>query len=187
MNIDSEPRIKFSPLRLLALLGVIGITVLIFALRKQITQLAEWGYVGIFALSIVSNATVILPAPGIAFTCTFGTIFNPVGIAIASGAGAALGELTGYIAGYSGRGVIDQTDLYDRLEAWTERYGPWTILVLAMIPNPVFDLAGAAAGALRMRVSTFLLYAFVGKTIKMLAITYACASGVEWLSKILGF
>jgi membrane protein YqaA with SNARE-associated domain len=186
LTTEKKTRKPLNPLQLLALLGVIGITVLIFALRDQIKELTEWGYLGIFGLSVVSNATVILPAPGIAFTCAFGTIFNPLGIALVSGAGAALGELTGYLAGYSGRGVVERSDLYERLEAWTERYGPWTILVLAMIPNPVFDLAGAAAGALRMKVSTFLLFGFVGKSIKLLAITYACASGAEWLSRFLG-
>ena len=49
------------------------------------------------------------------------------------------------------------------------------ILVLAIIPNPFFDLAGIAAGTLKMPVWQFLLACLVGKTIKMVAFAYAGA------------
>lgn len=168
------------------LLGVIAITVFIFSIRDQAEKLQGYGYPGIFALSILSNATLILPAPGIALTFAFGAVFNPVGVALAAGAGSAIGELTGYLAGFSGQGVVEQTPLYDRLEDWTDKYGGWTILVLALIPNPLFDVAGAAAGALKMPVLEFLLWAFIGKTIKMLLFAYAGATSMDWLLKLLG-
>lgn len=83
---------------------------------------------------------------------TFGAVFNPIGVALAAGSGSAFGELTGYMAGFSGRGVAKQSSLYQRMEALTDQYGGWSILVLSMIPNPIFDIAGAAAGALKMPV-----------------------------------
>ena len=77
-----------------------------------------------------------------------------------------MGELTGYLAGLSGRAIIEDRARYDRMVAWTQRYGLWVILVLSVIPNPVFDLAGMAAGALRIPVHKFLLVCWLGKTIK---------------------
>jgi uncharacterized membrane protein YdjX (TVP38/TMEM64 family) len=55
------------------------------------------------------------------------------------------------------------------------------ILALAFIPNPFFDLAGVAAGTLKIPVFTFLLFTFIGKTFKMLLFAYAGASSLNWL------
>jgi len=177
---------RLTVLRILALLAVIGITVFIFSIRDQAEQLQGYGYPGIFLLSLLSNATLVLPAPGIAITFAAGAVFNPIGVGLAAGTGAALGELTGYLAGYSGRAVVERSKLYLKLEDWTNRYGAWTIVALAALPNPVFDLAGVAAGALRMPVFTFLLWAWVGKVIKMLFVAYFGSLSVDWVLRLLG-
>lgn len=173
-------------LRAVALLAVIAITVFIYSIRDQAERLGAYGYPGIFLLSLLANATIILPAPGIAITFAAGGVFDPLWVGVAAGTGAALGELTGYLAGYSGRGVLEASPIYQRLEDLTRRYGNWTILVLAIIPNPFFDVAGAAAGALRMPVTTFLLWATIGKLIKMWAVAYAGAFSVDWVVRLLG-
>jgi uncharacterized membrane protein YdjX (TVP38/TMEM64 family) len=167
-------------------MAVIAITVAGYLLRDELKNLEVLGYPGVFLISLISNATVILPAPGFIVTIVAGSIFNPILVAIAAAAGAALGELTGYLAGYSGRGVFERSPSYERLEEKMERYGGWVVLVLAAVPNPLFDLAGAAAGALRMPVIGFLLWAFAGKLIKMLALAYAGALGIDWVLGLLG-
>ena len=48
-----------------------------------------------------------------------------------------------------------------------EKYGDITILVLAFIPNPLFDLAGMVAGILKMPVWKFLIYCVIGKILKI--------------------
>lgn len=165
---------------------VIAITVYVYSIRDQAEQLARYGLPGVFLLSVLSNATIVLPAPGLLFVFAAGGLFNVFGVAVAAGAGAIIGELTGYLAGFSGRAVIERSKVYERLEQLTQRYGGWTILVLAAVPNPFFDLGGVAAGALRMPVATFLLWGFVGKTIKMLGIAYAGALSIDWLLRLLG-
>jgi uncharacterized membrane protein YdjX (TVP38/TMEM64 family) len=44
------------------------------------------------------------------------------------------------------------------------------IFVLAVVPNPLFDLAGVAAGALRMPVRGYVAAVATGKVIKNVAI-----------------
>ena len=166
-------------------MAVIAITVAGYLLRDQIENFAVFGYPGIFVISLVSNATIVLPAPGFVVTVVAGSIFNPILVAIAAASGAALGELTGYLAGYSGRGVFERAPSYERLEELMVRYGGWTVLVLAATPNPLFDIAGAAAGALRMPVLAFLLWAFAGKLIKMLVLAYAGALSIDWITGLL--
>jgi len=71
-----------------------------------------------------------------------GSIFNPFGVGLAAGTGGALGELSGYLAGFSGQAVVERTDIYERIKPWVQKYGGWAILVLSAIPNPFFDIAG---------------------------------------------
>lgn len=164
-----KPGTRLALIRILALLFVIAISIFIYSIRDQAEKLAVYGYPGIFILSFLAYATVLLPAPGVAVVFTMGAVFNPVVVALAAGCGAALGELTGYMAGYSSQGVAERARIYDRLERWMRINGPLTILLLSAIPNPFFDLAGAAAGVLKMPVRKFLLFCWIGETVKMMA------------------
>jgi membrane protein YqaA with SNARE-associated domain len=169
--------------RILALVFVIAISVYIFSVREQAAQLAKYGYPGIFLLSILANATVLLPAPGILFVSAMGAVFNPFWVGMAAGAGAALGELSGYLAGFSGQAVVERVDLYHRLLDWMRAHQVLAyvaIVVLAFVPNPLFDLAGISAGTLKFPVSRFLALCWVGKTIKMLLFAYAGAGVLRW-------
>lgn len=182
----SEDRSKFrlTVLRILALLVVLTISVFIFSIRDQVQELAKYGYPGIFLLSILANSTVLLPAPGILIVFTLGAVFNPVGVAIAAGLGAAIGELTGYLAGFSGQAVVENYSSYESLRNWMESHRNLSnllILALAFIPNPLFDLAGVAAGTMRIPILQFLVFCSIGKILKMLVIAYAGASSFLWL------
>ncbi len=177
---------RLTVVRILTLAAVIAITVFVFLVRDQIERFRAYGYLGIFLISVLANATVILPAPGIAITFAMGAVFHPIPVAIAAGSGATLGELTGYMAGFSGQGLVEQGRLYERLKSWTVGYGGWAILVLAFIPNPFFDLAGMAAGALRMPLPKFLTWVWIGKFLKMLVFAYAGAASIEWLARLMG-
>jgi membrane protein DedA with SNARE-associated domain len=168
-------------LRVLAVLAVIGISVYIFSIRDHVDQFAAWGYPGVFLIALLANATVFLPAPGVAVVFAMGSVFHPLGVALAAGVGGALGELTGYLAGFSGGAVVEKTAAYARIQPWVQKWGGWAVLVLAAIPNPFFDLAGIAAGTLKMPVWKFLLFCWVGQTIKMTAFAYAGAASLPLL------
>jgi membrane protein YqaA with SNARE-associated domain len=184
-----NPKTRLTILRILALFGVIALIVALFIFRDQVKRLEEYGYFGIFLLSIAANATIIIPLPGVAFATAMGAIFNPFWVAIAAGLGAALGELTGYMAGFSGQGVAERAALYNHLTTWMKAhqnlaYG--VILLLAFIPNPLFDLAGMSSGALKLPLWKFLLACAIGKILKMLIFAYAGYYSVAWLTGFFG-
>ncbi len=169
--------------RILALILVIMISIFVYSIRDQAKELAKFGYAGIFLLSMLANATVLLPAPGILFVFAMGAVFDPFWVAIAAGLGAAIGELTGYLAGFSGQGVVENTDYYDRLLHWMDKHkrlSNLALTVLAFIPNPFFDLAGMAAGALKIPVFRFLFFVAIGQILKMMMFAYAGASSLNW-------
>lgn len=176
-----KSRAGFILIRVLALAAVIAISVFIFSIRDQAEQLAVYGYPGIFLLAFLAYATVLLPAPGVAVVFTMGAVFHPLGVALAAGAGAAIGELVGYAAGFSGQKVAERTRFYDKLDYWMKKNGSLTVLVMSAIPNPFFDLAGAAAGVLKMPVLRFLLWCWLGETLKMALFAYAGLFSIHWL------
>ena len=164
-----------TPFRVLVILAVLGISVAMFAFRDQLVQLAALGYVGVFLVSLLGNATIILPAPSLFIVFTAGGVLNPLLVGLAAGAGEALGELTGYAAGFAGRAVVEDYQTYQRLVGWMERRGGITVFVLSAIPNPFFDLAGIAAGTLRYPLWRFLLFCWLGKTLKTTLVAFAGA------------
>ncbi len=172
-EIDSRPEQRNkSVLRILTLLFVLVLTAVLFIFRDRVKDLEGFGYPGIFLASMLTNASLILPVPGVLITTAMGAVFHPVGVAIAAGLGATVGELSGYLAGFSGQRVIEKVALYERLEKWMLKYGEITIMVLAFIPNPLFDVAGIMAGGLKMPVARFMFFCALGKILKMLLFAY---------------
>ena len=108
-----------------------------------------------------------------------GTIFNPLAVGLVAGAGAALGELVGYLAGFSGQAVVERADMYDRLTRWMQRNGALTVFFLALVPNPFFDVAGIIAGMLKMPLFKFLFWCWAGETLKMTMFAYLGSSALN--------
>lgn len=163
---NTEPKVRFGWPHLLAIAGAIGISITILAFQKEIGQLGNLGLLGVFLISLLGNATTLLPAPSLAFVFLLSaSLPNPFLVAIAAALGAALGETTGYLAGYAGSGVVTHTKIYQRIHKRIEKYGALGIFLVASIPNPLFDLAGISAGALKIPWIKFFLATFAGKLI----------------------
>ena len=181
-NKPKSSRFFTNLLRILALFVVVGITLYIYSIRDRVEEFAGFGYPGIFLIALLANATILLPAPGVAVIYAMGAIFNPFGVGLAAGLGGTIGELSGYLAGFSGQAVVERMDIYNRVKPWVEKYGGWAILVLSAIPNPFFDIAGIAAGIARMPLRTFLIFSGIGQLIKMTAFAVAGHYSISWLS-----
>jgi membrane protein YqaA with SNARE-associated domain len=164
--------------RVFAFLAAIGITLGIIFGRDLLTNLPIHGYFANFLVSLISSATVIIPAPSFALVLLTGGVLNPIGVGIAAGVGAALGELTGYLAGWSGQKIWHQRSLYQKVQRVMERYGLLIIFVMAFVPNPIFDIGGMIAGAMRIPVWQFLLVCCLGKSLRFVLL----ALGVDYIS-----
>jgi membrane protein YqaA with SNARE-associated domain len=178
---------RLTILRILVLMGVVAFIVALFIFRDQVKKLQNYGYFGIFLISIAANATIIIPLPGVAFTTAMGAIFDPLGVAVAAGLGAAFGELSGYLAGFSGQGVLERAALYNRLVTWMkvhQNLAYLMIVVVAFIPNPLFDLAGMASGALKLPIWKFLIACAIGKILKMMLFAYAGYYSIGFVSNM---
>jgi len=169
-------RKNFVPILILFL--VIAITVSLFIYRDMVAQMGDYGYLGAFLISLVTNATVILPMPGIIILFPLGATFIPVWIGLAGGLGGSIGEMTCYMLGYSGRGVVENRRFYDRSTQWLKKWGALTVFIFALTPLP-FDVMGIAAGALRFPLWKFFLACWLGKTLLYIVMALAGAWGWE--------
>ncbi len=154
----------------------IALTASALLLSDSLAGLGQYGYLGVFLASLIGSATIILPMPAFALTFAMGgTMASPLLVGLAAGLGAGLGEFSGYLAGYGGRSIVENRESYDWIVRQMRRYGAWFIFAAALIPNPAFDVAGIAAGALRFPVGLFLAACIAGKTIRMVLLAYAGA------------
>src|SRR5512139_68041 len=176
------------PVQILLLILAVGISLAIvwFTNRYQaeLRQLGNYGYLGLFFISIIGNATLIIPAPVFVVACAAGLVYGPIGVGIVTGLGSALGELTGYMAGAGGKALIPQGKRYEQLHRFMQRHGMLTIFLLGAIPNPIFDVGGIIAGALRMKAWKFILAAWAGKAIRLSLTAWACQSGLPLLEQL---
>jgi uncharacterized membrane protein YdjX (TVP38/TMEM64 family) len=161
----------------------VAITLAVATLANRIEQLQALGYAGAFLIMLLGNATIVLPMPGIVFVIAMGSTLNPWLLGLAAGPGAALGELTGYLAGHGGVTPVENTAFYQRFDRLMDRFGPLVIFVLSVIPNPFFDIAGMLAGASHMPWWQFLIAAGLGKTIQATALAWAGALSIDWITQ----
>ena len=178
-------------LTVVIIIGAVAGTVWLQGQHELLDRIGRspWALPALFAVSVVSSATLFLPVPGLAITTLVGSLLNPVTVGIVAGIGQTLGEMTGYLAGYSGQGLVNRSKTYNRIEGWMKRnesISELVVFVLALIPNPLFDAAGMAAGALRFPVWKYLVAAGIGKIIKNIIFAYGGSLGIGWLSQFFG-
>ncbi len=174
-------------LRILIAVGVVSIVVTSIVLWLSGNfQLSSVGYTGIWVLNLMSAASIAIPIPGLATTCAAAVPavgLNPFLLGLVAGSAEAIGELTGYIAGMGGENIIKRHALYKRAKSLLERYGVIILFIGSVIPNPLFDLLGIAAGSTRVPLRKFIPPVFLGKAIKSGYIAWGCHAGVEWITR----
>jgi membrane protein YqaA with SNARE-associated domain len=186
---------KKNYLAIIVILAVIALSVLLYIYRDIVEEVlvekfGNNGYLGAslisFLISLVSSLTIVLPVPGFLLLLSLTSIFNPIVIALAASTGGIIGELSGYIAGRSGRSMLQGNKSYLRAESWMKRWGTWAILLFAFVPLVPFDVAGLVSGALRFPVWKFMIAGWVGKSLKFIILLYLSAWGFQLIPKLFG-
>ena len=154
----------------------------------------QYGYLGIFFISLLGATSVIIPIPSSVvifilggLTSSTGFLFEPLFIAVAAGAGAAVGELSGYLVGLGGRKVIGEKykKKMDILMKLFQRFGPIVIFVFALTPLPD-DLLFIPLGVMRYKILKAFIPALLGKFVSNLIIAYAGRLSIGIIRDIFG-
>lgn len=160
------------------LIGLI-IAIVAFYSINNLSEFKEYGYVGVFIISFLSAATIFIPAPGWAAVIATSGVLNPYLIGIVAGLGSGIGEIVGYNIG-SGTAEILKKEKNGNFQI-VKKYGIYGVFILAFIPNPFFDIAGIAAGALKINQIKFLIAVIIGRTLRFILLAHL---GAQMLSLI---
>lgn len=158
-------------LEVLLFVLLIALSIGIFLLRDRLQNVGNVGYLGLFFLCLLANATVLLPSPSLMIAASCALILNPLAVAFTAALGSSAGELVGYLFGNTGG------DLSPRFRACLAALGrrihrpEILVFVLALLPLPLFDVAGIYSGGSGMPLRRFFLLCFAGKFLKMLVYT----------------
>ena len=172
---------------------VIIFAVVVFQNAGYVRELAEgYGLVGIFIASIIANATVLLPMPIdiviIAVNAQSNSLLEVVILGGIVGAGAAIGEMTAYIAGLFGVETAEKIkesefsrikDIREKIE----KLGMKFIFLIALVPFP-FDIIGITAGFIRYDPKKFFVAAFFGKTCRYILLGASAYFGFAYFRNI---
>jgi len=165
---------------------------LFFALDLGADDVERWGYVGLFGVSLLRAASVLLPIPGIGMTFAAGGFLDsawgipaPVLVGVVAGFAESLGEFTGYGAGMGGMQMLNKRNIYRRVQDWMKRRAFVTVFAMSLMPSLLFDVAGLVAGATRVPVRVFYPAMLMGKILRGTATATAGFYGIGLLEKAL--
>ena len=165
----------------------IAVCVAIIQYRSSLDQIAGYGYIGCFIINIVASATVVTPALNLPVIFTLGGILNPAIIGAVSGLGEAIGVVSAYLIGYSGKGLLPGSNsfLYTRFINMLHRHGSKFVFAMASIINPIYYPFAVFLGMFRFGLTRFFLLTWAGRTVKDMALAYAGYFGLrsilQWL------
>ncbi len=174
-------------LQIALLVVAMGGSIAAIPFAGEIREAGWTGFILLFLLSVQSGALFMLPGFGFAsigaFTIVFGDPWLP---ALVGTTGQVIGEMVSYLLGATGSPWIRRQQAYRRVEAWIKRWGLLVVFVIAAIPNPVFDIAGAVAGAAGLGWKRFFVASWAGRLIKNVIIAFLVLGGASlferWLS-----
>ena len=146
------------------------------------------GYSGAFAVSFLGNATILVPFPYVVVPFVLGADMghDPWMVGLVSGIGAALGEMTGYFAGYYGRRLLKEEDKINGFREYVQRrpsMTPAMIWFLAATPIPD-DILIVPLGVARYSWWRVFVPLLIGKTIFLTAIAWAGRLGLVWVESV---
>ena len=165
-------------------IGTLLLIAVVSIFRDELKNFADYGYLGIILACFAANATIFLPAPSSAIVLVMSQVYHPLGVAIAGGIGASLGELMGYGAGRSGRPILDRSQRSEIVQTWLSRHTFLTIFLTAFLPLPLFDIVGIGAGVLGVPVVRFIPPLVLGKLLKMLTYAYIGSGALQYFNHI---
>lgn len=178
------PALKHRHHVVIAVVGVavfVALNVAVYLAPIDYQALASFAYIGAFLICLLANALVAIPIPYVPIIAHLGASAADPAIVVVLGAlGSVLGESVAFLIGRAEQGLVSEHPIYRRLHRLAERRFLAGVLLFAMAAplNPLFDVAGIAAGAIGMRYRVFFIAVFAARVLRLALIV--------WLGGVLG-
>lgn len=147
----------------------------------------QFGYLGVFIISFIGSVSIIFPVPYTLVIFFLGSVLDPVFVAVSGGLGAALGEFSGYLLGYSGRTVVSdkRRKKMGYMVKLFDKYGPLSIFFFALTPLPD-DLLFIPLGVMRYPFFKAFIPALLGKMLMTFILAFSGQQSIELIEVIFG-
>ena len=163
------------------LLLAVAVIAAVWYFRGYFSSIEAVGYPAVFLLSLLGSVSMVMPVPGLLSVCSTSVVLDPLLVGVVAGVGETIGEASGYGLGYGGGSVVEKHRAYPKVKRWMEERGALVIFAVSVIPNPVFDIVGVAAGAVRYPLLRFFGIVLLGKVLKGVMVAYTCDFGITHL------
>lgn len=155
---------------------------------EWLEQLAyQYGYLGIFFLSLIGAISIVFPIPYTVVIYLMGSVIDPFLIAVSGGLGSVFGELAGYALGYYGRTLMgeERRRKMGYMLKIFDRYGVAAIFLFALTPLPD-DLLIIPLGIMRYNPVKFLVPCVLGKTVMCLILALGGRFSISLIKSLFG-
>ncbi len=186
--------------------GVIAVCVFLVYHWEYVARFQQYGYLGLFIMTIVTGFSIPIPVPYMVFTFTLGGILHPALVGATAGLGLGIGGMLLYLTGRGGRRFLPQFNISDpadeayssrmsrflrwlkvpRMMDFAHQRGALAVFVLSAVPNPFFAPVAVSLGTMRFRSWKFFAACWAGSTVKAMALAYLGYLGLGSLLRWLG-
>ncbi len=165
---------------------------------ENFQEFAGFSYMGLFFISIIGGATVIIPVPSLVVQFTMGAVLNPALVGAVAGLGTGIGGTLIFLFGRSGRRIFSNTSFSGsgsnrtivrwtaRIMTWARHRGSLAVFFMSAVLNPIFFPMAVAIGTSRFKLWKFFLMCWAGNTVKSLAIAYLGYFGLGSILRAIG-
>ena len=175
-----------------------GLAIIVVLYWEAVQDQASYSYLGLFFVSTIGGATVIIPVPSLVVQFSMGAVLHPAIVGAVAGLGSGIGGTLVYLFGRGGRRMFSGFDfaspMSDRaIVRWTARVMGWAkhrgllvVFLMSAVLNPIFFPMALAMGASRFKLWKFFIMCWAGNTVKSMIIAYLGYFGLGALLHWLG-
>lgn len=175
-----------------------GLAIMIILYWQAFQEQAGYSYLGLFFISIIGGATVIIPVPSLVVQFSMGAVLHPAIVGAVAGLGSGIGGTIVYLFGRGGRRMFSGFDSASpmsnrailrwtaRIMRWAQHRGSLVIFLMSAVLNPIFFPMAFAIGASRFKLWKFFIMCWAGNTVKSMVIAYLGYFGLAALLRWMG-
>ena len=175
-----------------------GLAVVVVFYWKIFQEQASYSYLGLFFISTIGGATVIIPVPSLVVQFSMGAVLHPAIVGAIAGLGSGIGGTLVYLFGRGGRRMFSGFDFASpisdraivrwtaRIMGWAKHRGSLVVFLMSAVLNPIFFPMAFAMGASRFKLWKFFTMCWAGNTVKSMIIAYLGYFGLGALLRWLG-
>ncbi len=192
-------------LGVLSVVFTIALCVAAILYKKElvsISNIGSYSLVGMLIIAFLAGSVLSFTAVPIPYWLLVFTLpsilasewgmLAPVGVGITSALGATLGHIPTFMIGYGSSGLSQRVSakfhnrFYVRAMEWARRHGSWASFIMSAMFNPVHLPMTIAIGALHFPPLKFILFSFLGNSVKSLFLAFCGYFGLNSLLRFIG-